>query len=146
MKVGVPTEIKTDEYRVALTPSGVRELVDHGHDVVIQRGAGEGSAITDADYEAQGATILPDAESVFGEAEMIVKVKEPQAGEVALLRPGPTLFTYLHLAPDAELTRGLVESGATCIAYETVTDARGRLPLLAPMSEIAGKIATQAGA
>src|SRR4051794_30631786 len=146
MKVGVPTEIKTDEYRVALTPSGVRELVDHGHTVLIQRGAGEGSAIADADYEAQGATILPDAEAVFGEAEMIVKVKEPQAPEVAMLRPGQTLFTYLHLAPDAELTRGLVESGATCIAYETVTDARGRLPLLAPMSEIAGKIATQAGA
>jgi alanine dehydrogenase len=146
MKVGVPTEIKTDEYRVALTPSGVRELVDHGHEVVIQRGAGEGSAISDADYEGQGATILPDAEAVFGEAEMIVKVKEPQPVEVGMLRPGQTLFTYLHLAPDAELTRGLVETGSTCIAYETVTDARGRLPLLAPMSEIAGKIATQAGA
>jgi len=146
MKVGVPTEIKTDEYRVALTPSGVRELVDHGHEVVIQRGAGEGSAISDADYEGQGATILPDAEAVFGEAEMIVKVKEPQPVEVAMLRPGQTLFTYLHLAPDAELTQGLVDSSATCIAYETVTDARGRLPLLAPMSEIAGKIATQAGA
>ena len=146
MKVGVPTEIKTDEYRVALTPSGVRELVDHGHAVVIQRGAGEGSAISDADYEGQGATILPDAEAVFGEAEMIVKVKEPQPVEVAMLRPGQTLFTYLHLAPDAELTQGLVDSSATCIAYETVTDARGRLPLLAPMSEIAGKIATQAGA
>src|SRR3954447_23739633 len=105
MKVGVPTEIKTDEYRVALTPSGVRELVDHGHTVVIQRGAGEGSAIADADYEAQGATILPDAESVFGEAEMIVKVKEPQAAEVAMLRPGQTLFTYLHLAPDRALTQ-----------------------------------------
>src|SRR4051794_21337089 len=146
MKVGVPTEIKTDEYRVALTPSGVRELADHGHDVLVQRGAGEGSAISDADYEAQGATIVADAETVFGEAEMVVKVKEPQAPEVAMLRPGQTLFTYLHLAPDPELTRGLVDSGATCIAYETVTDARGRLPLLAPMSEIAGKIATQAGA
>jgi alanine dehydrogenase len=146
MKVGVPTEIKTDEYRVAITPSGVRELVDRGHDVVIQKGAGEGSAITDADYEAQGASILPDAQAVFGEAEMIVKVKEPQAPEVALLEPRHTLFTYLHLAPDPELTRGLVESGATCIAYETVTDRQGRLPLLAPMSEIAGKIATQAGA
>src|SRR3954449_5885584 len=146
MKVGVPTEIKTDEYRVALTPSGVRELVDHGHDVVVQRGAGEGSAISDDDYVAQGATIVPDAETVFGEAEMVVKVKEPQAPEVAMLRPGQTLFTYLHLAPDPVLTRGLVESGATCIAYETVTDPRGRLPLLAPMSEIAGKIATQAGA
>src|SRR3954471_6315553 len=146
MKVGVPTEIKTDEYRVALTPSGVRELVDHGHDVVVQRGAGEGSAISDADFQAQGATILPDAEAVFGEAELIVKVKEPQAPEVAMLREGQTLFTYLHLAPDPGLTQGLVDSGATCIAYETVTDARGRLPLLAPMSEIAGKIATQAGA
>ncbi len=146
MKVGVPTEIKTDEYRVALTPSGVRELADRGHEVLVQRGAGEGSAIGDAEYEAQGATIVPDAQTVFGEAEMVVKVKEPQPPEVAMLRQGQTLFTYLHLAPDPELTRGLVESGATCIAYETVTDARGRLPLLAPMSEIAGKIATQAGA
>jgi alanine dehydrogenase len=146
MKVGVPTEIKTDEYRVALTPSGVRELADRGHEVLVQRGAGEGSAISDADYEAQGATIVPDAEAVFGEAEMVVKVKEPQPPEVAMLRQGQTLFTYLHLAPDPELTRGLVDSGATCIAYETVTDVRGRLPLLAPMSEIAGKIATQAGA
>ena len=146
MKVGVPTEIKTDEYRVAITPSGVRELVDRGHDVVIQKGAGEGSAITDADYEAQGATILPDAQAVFGEADMIVKVKEPQAVEVAMLESRHVLFTYLHLAPDPELTRGLVESGATCIAYETVEDRNGRLPLLAPMSEIAGKIATQAGA
>jgi alanine dehydrogenase len=146
MKVGVPTEIKTDEYRVALTPSGVRELNDRGHEVVIQKGAGEGSAISDDDYEAQGARILPDAQSVFGEADMIVKVKEPQAPEVAMLEPRHTLFTYLHLAPDPELTQGLVQSGATCIAYETVEDLRGRLPLLAPMSEIAGKIATQAGA
>src|SRR3954454_1089753 len=146
MHVGVPTEIKTDEYRVALTPSGVRELVEHGHDVLVQEGAGVGSAILDEEYTAQGARIVPDAAAVFGEAEMVVKVKEPQPAEVAMLRPGQTLFTYLHLAPDAELTRGLVESGATCIAYETVTDVRGRLPLLAPMSEIAGKIATQAGA
>jgi len=146
MKVGVPTEIKTDEYRVALTQSGVRELVDRGHEVLVQRGAGEGSAIADADYVAQGAQILPDAEAVFGAAEMIVKVKEPQPVEVARLRPDHVLFTYLHLAPDAELTAGLVASGATCIAYETVEDSRGRLPLLAPMSEIAGKIATQAGA
>src|SRR6476620_6726357 len=146
MKVGVPTEIKTDEYRVALTPSGVRELVEHGHEVVVQAGAGEGSAISDADYVEQGAGILPDAAAVFGEADMIVKVKEPQAPEVALLEPRHTLFTYLHLAPDAELTRGLCESGATCVAYETVEDSRGRLPLLAPMSEVAGKIATQAGA
>jgi len=146
MKVGVPTEIKTDEYRVALTPSGVRELVDRGHEVLVQRGAGEGSAITDAEYVAQGAQILPDAEAVFGAAGMIVKVKEPQPVEVARLRPDHLLFTYLHLAPDPSLTAGLVASGATCIAYETVEDARGRLPLLAPMSEIAGKIATQAGA
>lgn len=146
MKVGVPTEIKADEYRVALTPAGVRELVEHDHEVVVQAGAGEGSAISDGDYHAQGATILPDAEAVFGEAEMIVKVKEPQPAEVALLEPRHTLFTYLHLAPDAELTRSLCESGATCVAYETVEDVRGRLPLLAPMSEVAGKIATQAGA
>jgi alanine dehydrogenase len=146
MKVGVPTEIKTDEYRVGMTPAGVRELVERGHEVVIESGAGEGSGILDADYEAQGARILPDAEAVFREADMIVKVKEPQPPEVALLEPRHLLFTYLHLAPDPELTRGLVESGATCIAYETVTDPRGRLPLLAPMSEVAGKIATQAGA
>jgi alanine dehydrogenase len=146
MKVGVPTEIKADEYRVALTPAGVRELADAGHDVVIQAGAGEGSAITDEMYSAQGATILPDAETVFGEAEMIVKVKEPQPEEVARLEPRHTLFTYLHLAPAPELTKSLMDSGATCIAYETVEDDRGRLPLLAPMSEVAGKIATQAGA
>src|SRR6266545_1584614 len=146
MKVGVPTEIKTDEYRVALTPAGVRELVEHGHDVAVQAGAGEGSAIADDEYTSQGARILSDAEAVFAESDMIVKVKEPQAPEVALLQPRHTLFTYLHLAPDPELTRGLVESGAACVAYETVEDARGRLPLLAPMSEVAGKIATQAGA
>jgi alanine dehydrogenase len=144
--IGVPTEIKTDEYRVALTPSGVRELTDRGHDVLVQAGAGVGSAIPDEAYVAQGARIVPEAAAVFAEAEMIVKVKEPQPGEVALLRPHHTLFTYLHLAAAPELTRGLMESGATCIAYETVTDARGRLPLLAPMSEVAGKIATQAGA
>jgi alanine dehydrogenase len=146
MKVGVPTEIKADEYRVALTPTGVRELVDAGHEVLVQHGAGEGSAIEDSRYVEQGATIVPDAEAVFDEAQLIVKVKEPQAVEVERLRPHHTLFTYLHLAPDPELTKGLVESGATCIAYETVEDAQGRLPLLAPMSEVAGKIATQAGA
>src|ERR671925_1979938 len=144
--VGVPTEIKTDEYRVALTPAGVRELVERDHEVVVQAGAGEGSAIEDAEYRSQGAQILPDAQAVFGEADMIVKVKEPQPEEVARLEARHLLFTYLHLAPDAELTRGLVESGATCVAYETVEDPRGRLPLLAPMSEVAGKIATQAGA
>jgi alanine dehydrogenase len=146
LKVGVPTEIKTDEYRVALTPAGVRELVEHDHEVVVQAGAGEGSAISDSDYTTQGASILADAESVFGDAELIVKVKEPQAPEVALLEPRHTLFTYLHLAPDPDLTAGLIASGATCVAYETVEDGKGRLPLLAPMSEVAGKIATQAGA
>ena len=146
MIVGVPTETKTDEYRVALTPAGVRELVEHGHQVVVQRGAGVGSAISDEQYAAQGAELVADADAVFDRAEMVVKVKEPSADEIARLRPGQTLFTYLHLAPAPELTRGLLDSGATCIAYETVTDARGRLPLLAPMSEVAGKIATQAGA
>jgi alanine dehydrogenase len=146
MKLGVPTEVKTDEYRVALTPAGVRELADAGHQIYVQSGAGEGSAITDDAYVAQGATIVPDADAVFGEATMIVKVKEPQPDEVARLEPRHTLFTYLHLAADEKLTRGLMQSGATCIAYETVEDSRGRLPLLAPMSEVAGKIATQAGA
>jgi alanine dehydrogenase len=146
MKVGIPTEIKEDEYRVAITPAGVRELIERGHEVLIQRGAGEGSAISDADFEAQGAQIAPDAHATFAGAEMILKVKEPQSPEVEMLRDGQLLFTYLHLAPDPELTRGLCDSGATCIAYETVEDAHGRLPLLAPMSEIAGKIATQAGA
>jgi len=146
VRVGVPTEIKTDEYRVALTPIGARELSEHGHDVIVQKGAGEGSAISDADYEAQGATIVPEAEDVWGEAEMVLKVKEPQMPEVEMLRAETTLFTYLHLAPAPELTKGLCDSNAICIAYETVEDAQGRLPLLAPMSEIAGKIATQAGA
>ena len=146
MRIGVPTEIKTDEYRVAITPAGVRELVDRGHEVLIQAGAGVGSAIPDVEYAEQGAAIVPDAVAVFAGSDMIVKVKEPQPVEVAMLEPRHTLFTYLHLAPDAALTQGLCESGATCIAYETVTDSNGRLPLLAPMSEVAGKIATQAGA
>jgi alanine dehydrogenase len=146
MRIGIPKEIKPDEYRVAITPAGVREMVEHGHKVLVESGAGGGSAISDADFEAQGARLVPDAEAVFGEAEMVLKVKEPQPVEVEMLRPGQLLFTYLHLAPDPELTHGLCGSGATCIAYETVEDSRGRLPLLAPMSEIAGKIATQAGA
>ena len=146
MIVGVPTELKTDEYRVALTPAGVRELVDAGHTVLVQRGAGVGSSIGDEAYAAQGATIVPDLSEVYGGAELIVGVKEPQPEEVALLEPRHTLFTYLHLAADASLTKALMETGATCIAYETVEDDRGRLPLLAPMSEVAGKIATQAGA
>jgi alanine dehydrogenase len=146
MKVGIPTEIKSDEYRVALTPVGARELAEHGHEIVIQKGAGEGSAIMDSDFEAQGSRIVPTAEDVWGEADLVLGVKEPQPEEVSLLRPETTLFTYLHLAPAPDLTRGLCESGATCVAYETVEDSQGRLPLLAPMSEIAGKIATQAGA
>jgi len=146
MRIGVPSEIKADEYRVALTPAGTRELVDRGHAVNVQTGAGEGSGIVDDDYTAQGATILPDADAVFAESDLIVKVKEPQPDEVARLEPRHVLFTYLHLAPDAQLTQGLIDSGATCIAYETVEDGQGRLPLLAPMSEVAGKIATQAGA
>jgi len=146
MIVGVPKETKPDEYRVAITPAGVREMVEHGHVVLVERGAGEGSAIADADLESQGARIVPDAATAFAEAGMVLKVKEPQPEEIELLRPGQLLFAYLHLAPDPEQTRGLRDSGATCIAYETVEDARGRLPLLAPMSEIAGKIAAQAGA
>jgi alanine dehydrogenase len=146
MKIGVPTEVKVHEYRVAMTPAGVRELTDRGHEVAIQAGAGLGSGIDDDAYVAQGAQILPDAAAVFAAAEMIVKVKEPQPGEVAMLEPRHVLFTYLHLAPDAELTQGLLDSGATCIAYETIVDAAGRLPLLAPMSEVAGRLATQAGA
>ncbi|MQA74050.1 MAG: alanine dehydrogenase [Solirubrobacterales bacterium] len=146
MILGVPTEIKPDEYRVAITPIGVRELSERGHEVLIQRGAGEGSSLSDADFVAQGARIVPSAADVFGVAEMVLKVKEPQPPEVELLRPDQTLFTYLHLAPAPTLTQGLRESGAVCVAYETVEDVHGRLPLLAPMSEIAGKIATQAGA
>jgi alanine dehydrogenase len=146
MRIGVPSEIKTDEYRVAITPAGVRELTAGGHEVLVQSGGGEGSAMSDEQFRAQGARIVPDAEAVFAEAELVLKVKEPQAEEVGLLREGQALFTYLHLAAEPELARGLMASGATCIAYETVVDPEGRLPLLAPMSEVAGKIATQAGA
>jgi alanine dehydrogenase len=146
MKVGVPTEIKPDEYRVALTPAGARELAEHGHDVLVQSGAGQGSSIPDAEYEAQGARVAPDAPELFAQADLVLGVKEPQPSEVGLLRPGQVLFTYLHLAPAPELTTALAETGAICIAYETVEDSHGRLPLLAPMSEVAGKIATQAGA
>jgi alanine dehydrogenase len=144
--VGVPSEVKADEYRVAITPAGVRELVDAGHRVLVQSGAGEGSAMADQAFAAQGATIVPEELELFGTAQLILKVKEPQPQELQLLEPRHTLFTYLHLAADQALTRALVASGATCIAYETVEDDRGRLPLLAPMSEVAGKIATQAGA
>ena len=146
MRVGVPTEIKPDEYRIAITPAGVRELSSRGHEVLVQAGAGEGSAIPDTEFQAQGARLVKDAPAVFSESELVLKVKEPQPEEVDLLREGQTLFTYLHLAAEPELARGLQRSGATCIAYETVEDANGRLPLLAPMSEVAGKIATQAGA
>jgi alanine dehydrogenase len=146
VKVGVPSEVKPDEYRVALTPAGVRELTDAGHEVLVERGAGMGSGLDDSAYAAQGAAIVPDAQDLFASAELIVKVKEPQLGEVAMLRPRHTLLTFLHLAAEPALTRALMESGATSIAYETVEDDKGRLPLLAPMSEVAGKIATQAGA
>jgi alanine dehydrogenase len=146
LRIGVPTEIKADEYRVAITPAGVRELTSRGHEVLLQAGAGEGSALSDEQFQAQGATIVADARTLFGAAELVLKVKEPQASEVDLLRPEHTLFTYLHLAAEPQLARGLLQSGATCIAYETVEDSKGRLPLLAPMSEVAGKIATQAGA
>jgi alanine dehydrogenase len=144
--IGVPTEVKADEYRVALTPGGVRELTMRGHNVFIQAGAGLGSAIDDGEYAGEGAHLVPDASGVFDRADLIVKVKEPQPEEIALLRPEHLLFTYLHLAADPELTRMLCESGATCVAYETVEDDRGGLPLLAPMSEVAGKIAALAGA
>lgn len=146
MRIGVPKEIKNHEYRVGLVPSSVRELVAHGHEVVVETHAGYGIGLDDANYQAAGATILPSAEEVFAIADMIVKVKEPQPAEIARLRPGQILFTYLHLAPDAEQTRGLIDSGCIAIAYETVTDAHGRLPLLAPMSEVAGRMSIQAGA
>ena len=146
MRVGVPTEIKTHEYRVGLVPSSVRELVHHGHDVMIQSGAGNGIGITDDNYRDAGAEIVPDAAAVFEGAEMVVKVKEPQAVERKMLRSGQILFTYLHLAPDPDQTKDLVESDAICIAYETVTGPTGGLPLLAPMSEVAGRMSIQAGA
>jgi alanine dehydrogenase len=146
VRIGVPTEIKPDEYRIAVTPAGVREMTEHGHEVLIEAGAGLGSSIEDAEFAVQGAEIVPDSATVFERAEMILHVKELQPQEIEMLRPGQLLFTYLHLAPDPEQTSGLCGSGAICIAYETVEDADGRLPLLAPMSEIAGKIATQAGA
>lgn len=146
MKIAVPKEIKNHEYRVALTPTGVRELVDRGHRVIVQASAGEGSGFPDADYQAAGATIEADVEAVWDQAELIVKVKEPQSDEVARLHEGQTLFTYLHLAAEQKLTKGLMDSGATCIAYETITDDEGGLPLLAPMSRVAGRMAVQAGA
>jgi alanine dehydrogenase len=146
MRVGIPTEIREEEYRVALTPAGTKELTSSGHEVLVQRGAGEGSLIGDDAYAAAGAHIVPDAEAVFAQAELIVKVKEPLPSEIVRLESRHILFTYLHLAPDRELTSGLVASGATCLAYETVETADGRHPLLAPMSEIAGRLAPQIGA
>ncbi|MFC4159441.1 alanine dehydrogenase [Chitinimonas lacunae] len=146
MRIGVPKEIKNHEYRVGLTPAGVKELHGHGHEVLVQANAGTAIGFSDQQYIAAGARIVPDAAAVFGEADMIIKVKEPQPVECAMLRPGQILFTYLHLAPDPEQCRGLVDSGAIAIAYETVTDARGGLPLLAPMSEVAGRMAIQAAA
>jgi alanine dehydrogenase len=146
MRIGVPKEIKNHEYRVGLTPESVRELVANGHEVVIETQAGAGIGAGDDVYQAAGARILQTAAEVFDAAQMIVKVKEPQAVERAMLRPDHILFTYLHLAPDAAQTADLVKSGATCIAYETVTDGRGGLPLLAPMSQVAGRLSVQAGA
>lgn len=146
MKIGCPTEIKPQEFRVGMTPDAAREAVSHGHEVVIQRGAGLGAGFTDEDYAAAGAVILDTAAEIFAAADMIVKVKEPQAVERKMLREGQLLFTYLHLAPDPEQTKDLLESGCTAIAYETVTDDRGGLPLLAPMSEVAGRLAPQVGA
>jgi alanine dehydrogenase len=146
MLLGVPKEVKSHEYRVGLVPGSVRELAHHGHQVLIERGAGAGIGFDDAAYEAAGGRIAATAADVFREAELVIKVKEPQPQEIAALRPGQTLFTYLHLAADRAQTQGLMKSGATCIAYETVTDARGGLPLLAPMSEVAGRMAIQVGA
>jgi alanine dehydrogenase len=146
MLVGVPKEIKVLENRVGLTPASVRELVHHGHRVIVEPNAGQGIGASDDDYARAGAEIARDAPDVFARADMIVKVKEPQAGERRMLRPGQVLFTYLHLAPDPEQTKELVAGGAIAIAYETVTSATGGLPLLAPMSEVAGRMAVQAGA
>jgi alanine dehydrogenase len=146
MRIGVPKEIKDHEYRIGLVPSSVAELVQHGHEVVVERRAGLGAGLGDSEFEAAGARLSERPEEIFQHADMIVKVKEPLAEERRLLRPGQVLFTYLHLAADLEQTRDLVESGATCIAYETVTSPSGALPLLIPMSEVAGRLAPQAGA
>jgi len=146
MLIGVPKEIKVQEYRVGMTPTSVREAVAHGHEVLVERTAGDGIGVSAADYEAAGARISDSAEEIFAQADMIVKVKEPLTVERKMLREGQILFTYLHLAPDPAQTKDLVESGATCIAYETVTQNGGGLPLLAPMSEVAGRLSIQAGA
>jgi alanine dehydrogenase len=146
MKIGVPKEIKNNEFRVGMTPAAVREVTARGHQVLIETNAGDAIGLSDELYIRAGGTIVPSADEVFGIADMIVKVKEPQDVEINRLRKDQTLFTYLHLAPDPQQTRGLLNSGAICIAYETVTDARGGLPLLAPMSEVAGRMSIQAGA
>ncbi|MGH7187087.1 MAG: alanine dehydrogenase, partial [Pseudomonadota bacterium] len=146
MLIGVPKEIKSHEYRVGLVPSSVRELIHHGHKVLVQTGAGGGIGFDDKAYVAAGAKIAKDAAEVFAKCDMIVKVKEPQPVECKMLRSGQLLFTYLHLAPDPEQTKALIKSGCTAIAYETVTSARGGLPLLAPMSEVAGRMSVQVGA
>ncbi len=146
MRIGVPKEIKVHEYRVGLTPASVRELVESGHEVLVQTGAAAGIGFSDADYQRVGAKIAATAEDVFAKSEMIVKVKEPQPAECAMLRKGQVLYTYLHLAPDPKQAEALIKSGATCIAYETVTAPDGSLPLLTPMSEVAGRMAVQVGA
>jgi alanine dehydrogenase len=146
MKIGVPKEIKNNEYRVGLTPASVRELTARGHRVLVENNAGAAIGLANEQYSAAGAEIIADAATIFASAEMIVKVKEPQPQECAMLRPGQILYTYLHLAPDPEQTAALIKSGAICIAYETITGAGGGLPLLAPMSEVAGRMAIQAGA
>ncbi len=146
MKIGVPKEIKTLEFRVGMTPAGVHEVVSEDHDVIVETNAGAGIGVTDSDYEAVGATVVATPEEVFSAADMIVKVKEPQPGECAMLRPEQVLFTYLHLAADAAQTKALIKSGTTAIAYETVTSPDGSLPLLTPMSEVAGRLSIQAGA
>ncbi|WP_128645586.1 alanine dehydrogenase [Rhodococcus sp. BS-15] len=146
MKIGIPREIKNHEYRVAITPAGVHELVSRGHEVIIETEAGAGSSFTDTDYKAAGAQILTDVDEVWESADLLLKVKEPIAEEYSRLRKGQVLFTYLHLAASKECTDALLESGTTAIAYETVTAADGSLPLLAPMSEVAGRLAPQAGA
>jgi len=146
MRIGVPKEIKNHEYRVGLTPESAGELIAHGHQVIIETGAGTGIGASDAQYSAVGAEIMDSAADIFAAADMIIKVKEPQASERAMLREGQILYTYLHLAPDAEQTKDLIASGAVCIAYETVTDDMGALPLLKPMSQVAGRMSIQAGA
>ena len=146
MIVGVPTEVKPDEYRVALVPAGVEQLKRDGHGVLIQRGAGLGSGIADEDYQAYGAEIVETADELFDHAELIVKVKEPQPAEIAKIKSGHLVFTYFHYAASRELTEGMLATGAVTVAYETIEDKRGRLPLLAPMSEVAGKMSVQEGA